>query len=209
MSAQTKIVYQVGDATLPGLAAPNLDTLNSTAPKEKGKDQEPANLFITHICNNIGGWGKGFVMALSKRYPQAEKAYREWFKSKSNPCSLPADKGTPGGKGAEPFRLGEVQFVLVHTSESKSESGGSNIWVANMLAQNGIVSSANPKPIDYPALEKCLAKLGQVALSLPNSSIHMPRIGTGLAGGKWEEVLLLIERNLLEANIPVTVYDLK
>lgn len=22
---------------------------------------------ITHICNDIGGWGKGFVLALSKK----------------------------------------------------------------------------------------------------------------------------------------------
>ena len=35
---------------------------------------------IAHICNTEGKWGKGFVLALSKKYPLAEEGYREWFK---------------------------------------------------------------------------------------------------------------------------------
>lgn len=29
---------------------------------------------ITHICNDIGGWGKGFVLALSKKWKMPEEA---------------------------------------------------------------------------------------------------------------------------------------
>lgn len=36
---------------------------------------------ITHICNDIGGWGKGFVLALSKKWKMPEEAYRQWYKS--------------------------------------------------------------------------------------------------------------------------------
>jgi hypothetical protein len=35
----------------------------------------------------------------------------------------------------------------------------------------------------------------------------MPRIGCGLAGGKWEEIEPIIERTLIEADVKVTVYD--
>ena len=28
------------------------------------------NKVIVHVCNDIGGWGKGFVIALSKRWPK-------------------------------------------------------------------------------------------------------------------------------------------
>ena len=28
---------------------------------------------ITHICNDIGGWGKGFVLALSKKWKMPKK----------------------------------------------------------------------------------------------------------------------------------------
>jgi hypothetical protein len=35
----------------------------------------------------------------------------------------------------------------------------------------------------------------------------MPRIGCGLAGGKWSEVEPLIEEHLIAAGVPVTAYD--
>jgi len=37
----------------------------------KGDATNPAsigNKIIAHVCNDIGGWGKGFVMAISKRW---------------------------------------------------------------------------------------------------------------------------------------------
>lgn len=40
------------------------------------------------------------------------------------------------------------------------------------------------------------------------ATIHMPRIGTGLAGGDWEEVSQVIREELIAKGIPVTVYDL-
>ena len=37
----------------------------------------PGNKIITHICNDIGGWGKGFVLALSKKWKVTEEADRK------------------------------------------------------------------------------------------------------------------------------------
>lgn len=37
----------------------------------------------------------------------------------------------------------------------------------------------------------------------------MPRIGCGLAGGKWELIEPLIEETLLKNNIETIVYDFK
>ena len=31
---------------------------------------------IMHCCNNVGAWGAGFVLALSRRWPEPEAAYR-------------------------------------------------------------------------------------------------------------------------------------
>jgi O-acetyl-ADP-ribose deacetylase (regulator of RNase III) len=36
---------------------------------------EGGNRIIIHICNDVGKWGKGFVMALSKRWPELRDAY--------------------------------------------------------------------------------------------------------------------------------------
>ncbi len=42
-----------------------------------------------------------------------------------------------------------------------------------------------------------LENIGDKAIEL-NASVHMPRIGCGLAGGKWESIEPLIFNNLIE-----------
>lgn len=61
-----------------------------------------------------------------------------------------------------------------------------DIMVANMCAQNGVRSRKNPVRLNYEALEICLTKVGEYALR-HTASVHMPKIGTGLAGAKWKK----------------------
>ncbi|MFM2387576.1 MAG: hypothetical protein RL660_2333 [Bacteroidota bacterium] len=137
------------------------------------------NKIIVHICNDIGGWGKGFVMAISKRWKQPEHQYREWFKAKDN------------------FSLGQVQFVLVEET----------LWVANLIGQHKINKDENGNaPIRYEAIFQGLEQVAQFALER-DATIHMPRIGCGLAGGSWENIEPLINSTLMSKNIQVTVYD--
>lgn len=44
---------------------------DATAPRGEGVK------LIVHCCNDPGGWGRGFVLALSRRWPEPEAAYRE------------------------------------------------------------------------------------------------------------------------------------
>ncbi|WP_261986759.1 hypothetical protein [Actinomadura sp. HBU206391] len=43
---------------------------DATSPQAKGPK------IITHVCNDRGGWGKGFVLAISRRWPEPEREYR-------------------------------------------------------------------------------------------------------------------------------------
>lgn len=38
----------------------------------------PGPKIIAHIVNNAGQWGAGFVVAVSRRWPQPEEEYRAW-----------------------------------------------------------------------------------------------------------------------------------
>ncbi len=155
-----EINYVIGDATQPISENP---------------------VVICHIVNNLGKWGKGFVMALSRRYPQPEREYRRWYR----------------GETGIPWGLGQVQFVEINP----------RLWVANMIAQHGIGSDQNGQPpIRYAVLSSSLAKVADFALS-HQAEVHLPRIGTGLAGGKWEQIAPLLEQNLTQRGIVVTVYD--
>src|SRR6266545_1769713 len=145
---------------------------DATCPQAKGVK------IICHVCNDIGGWGKGFVLALSKRWSEPEAAYRKWYSE---------------GKG---FALGEVQFVQVEPY----------IWVANLIGQRGTKTGSSGPPVRYEAITAGLAKVAAKALEL-GASVHMPRIGCGLAGGEWIKVEPLILEALCEQGLPVTVYD--
>jgi O-acetyl-ADP-ribose deacetylase (regulator of RNase III) len=55
-------------------------------------------------------------------------------------------------------------------------------------------------------VQRCLTALGEHALRL-GASVHMPRIGCGLAGGRWERMEPLITAALSDRGVAVTVYD--
>lgn len=96
------------------------------------------------------------------------------------------------------YPLGTTQMVRVDH----------NTYVANMIGQRGVRSSTNPVPLDLDALAKCLVVVRDMVLRL-NASVHMPRIGCGLAGGRWEEVEPVVQVELCDHGVPVTVYDLR
>jgi len=157
------IEYLIGDATDP---------------------QTPGRKIISHICNDVGGWGAGFVLAVSARWSEPETAYRDLHPNNRT--------------------LGLVQFVGVEP----------DTIVTNMIAQTGYGNgnrnshrtndSDSTPPIRYDALEVCLKKVADYALTY-NTSVHMPRIGCGLGGGKWALVEPIVAKTL--DKIQVFVYD--
>ena len=75
-----------------------------------------------------------------------------------------------------------------------------------MFAQDGIRGRSKGPPIRYEAVNTCLGKVAEKAKDL-GASVHMPRIGCSLAGGKWSRIEQIIEETLIKAGISVTVYD--
>lgn len=140
----------VGDATCPAVDGP---------------------VVLAHVVNDQGAWGRGFVVAVSSRWPEPEAAYRRWFQD-----GQMAD-GTP-------FTLGRVQLVPVTSPD------GAQRWVANLLAQHGL-GRANV-PLDLDALTVALRSVGSFARTV-GATLVCPRIGTGLGGGRWAEVRPLLE----------------
>lgn len=162
----TNIIYEVGDVT--------------------ESDIEGLKILV-HISNSHGGWGSGFVISLSNRWPQPESVYRALTK--------------------EGLVLGDIQIVQV----------AHDIIVVNMVAQIlGYSQGPDGKmvpPIRYDALRTCLEKVcclvqGLQAASDETVSIIGPRFGAGLGGGKWSIIENLIEEEICTYDIPVYIYDL-
>jgi O-acetyl-ADP-ribose deacetylase (regulator of RNase III) len=159
MFLMTAITYIKGDATVPQTAGVKI---------------------VAHICNDLGGWGKGFVLAISKRWPEPERAYRVWHRQRAK----------------NDFALGATQIVPVEQY----------IFVANMIGQHGMKTGSHGVPIRYEAVRACLEKLALEAIKL-EAGVHMPRIGCGLAGGTWDRIEPLIVQALSARDVPVFVYD--
>lgn len=91
--------------------------------------------------------------------------------------------------------LGQVEFVRV----------SQDIIVANMIAQHNVGYDENGEPpIRYKELRRTLKKVNDYCI-ITDSTMHMPRIGCGLAGGDWEYVEKIIQAVV---TVPVYVYDL-
>ena len=164
------ITYLKGDATVPQSKGPKL---------------------IVQINNTAGRWGKGFVLAVSKRWGRPEAMYRQWyhqrdFIQRTDSESIVMTSGR--------FGLGETQLVPVQPG----------LAVVNMIAQEGTRTGSKGPPIRYEALRKCLGRVNDYA-EIFMASVHMPKIGTGLGGGDWKMIEPIIQETLAERS--VFVYD--
>jgi O-acetyl-ADP-ribose deacetylase (regulator of RNase III) len=166
------ISYLRGDATSPQSSGPKL---------------------IAHISNTIGGWGRGFVLALSARWPDPERFYRAWYHRKDPSLVQKENPKFVRLEMTGRFALGESQLVQVRH----------DTFVLNMIAQEGTKTGSKGPPIRYEALALCLRHADKFARDL-GASIHGPRFGCGLAGGSWEKVGPLVEKLITQ---PVTIYD--
>lgn len=160
----------------------SLEYVTGDATKPRGDGPR----IIVHCCNDVGGWGSGFVVALGSRFPASEQAYRDWFKIGSH-----VDASGPPG-------LGEVQLVDV----------GDGVSVANLIGQHGVGRAPDGGvPVRYEAIREGLRKVRGRARAM-GATVHMPRMGAGLAGGDWGAVERIVEDELVAHGVAVTVYDL-
>ena len=123
----------------------NITYINGDATSPIGSGMK----IIPHIANNAGAWGSGFVLALSKKWVQPERSYRNLY-----------------AKNNKKLDLGSVEFIPVENY----------IIVANMIGQNGIWYTNGLPPIRYDAVRSCLSIVKEYAIK-NLASIHAPKFG--------------------------------
>lgn len=150
---------------------------DATSPQAKGMK------ILPHIVNTENKWGRGYVLAISKRWKQPEIEYHKW--------------ASGNGLQGVPFALGSVQFIKVEPY----------VIVANMIAQKGIKTGSSGPPIRYDALITCLKKVLAEAVKL-GASIHMPWVGCGLAGGSKNKIQSILQDIFGDSKILAIVYSI-
>lgn len=147
------------------------------------------SVIVPHVCNNVNAFGAGFAGVLGDTYPIVKENYHLL------------------GSTFLKNNLGYVQFVEV----SKDNTYGHKLIFANMIAQNGLISKNNSRPLNYYALCKSMAHVYRYIttnFSTDNKvEIHAPKFGSGLAGGNWKFIADLIDD--MWSMYPVFVYEYK
>lgn len=134
---------------------------------------------IVHLVNDkTANWGGAFANALRSRYPEAQQDFRAW---------VAADKSR--------LRLGEIRRIDVEPE----------LEVITIVGQKGYGSSAHPR-VRYEALRSALQRVSKL-LDRGPASVHMPRIGAGMAGGDWNVIAELVCHELVDHGHEVTVYS--
>lgn len=147
------------------------------------------SIIVPHVCNNIDLFDAGFAGAVAKKYPLVKNNYHML------------------GANFLKNNLGYTQFVEV----KKDPVYEHKLIFANMIAQNGVISSHNQRPLNYFALCKSMSMVKKYIMNNFEKDnrvqLHCPRFGCGLAGGDWKLITNLIED--IWTDIPVFVYNFK
>jgi len=135
---------------------------------------------IAHCVNDQGRMGAGVAKALFEKWPSVRSEYIKWFQD---------DNG---------FSLGNSQIVKVEN----------DICVVNIIGQHDTKIKDGIPPVRYEAIQSGFRFLNDLC-DLCGTTIHLPYLmGCDLAGGKWEEVEALINKELVRKGKKVYVYDL-
>ncbi|MEM6108471.1 ImmA/IrrE family metallo-endopeptidase [Mycobacterium sp. 050272] len=139
-------------------------------------------VLIAHVVSDAShAWGRLNVgAALSRAFPDAARAFRAW---------TIAD--------AENLRLGRVHAL-------DQTLNGREVTIASMVAQAGFGPGAAVR-LRYDALAECLETVADLAV-YRGAHLHVPRIGAGQAGGRWDVIADLINTHVAGRGVPVTVH---
>lgn len=153
-----------------------------------------STVFIPHVCNNIDLFGAGFAASISEKFPIVKENYHML------------------GKNFLRTHMGHCQIMKVYESSEYKHK----IYVANMIAQNGIPSTKNTRALNYLGLVRSMNTLSRFIMSetgflkkTENIEIHAPKFGSGLAGGNWNFISDLIEDIWGEFNVYIYNYSKK
>jgi O-acetyl-ADP-ribose deacetylase (regulator of RNase III) len=104
----------------------------------------------------------------------------------------------------ETFVLGEN--AIWSLEDAKNNRNEPELTVVNAYTQYNYGRNHSDgvlRPIDYEALTLCLRKMNMV---FQGKRIGLPMIGAGLAGGDWDHIKYLIQKELRDCQVTIVIY---
>lgn len=134
---------------------------------------------IAHGCNCHSTMGAGIA-------PQMAKAFG-------------CDKFWMERLGTTITKLGNIDYQ--HFLIEEKELAVVNAYTQYNYGRNH--TDGDAKPLNYEALTLCMKKIN---LIFSGKHIGLPKIGAGLAGGDWDLIKAIIQRELRDCQVTVVNY---
>lgn len=146
-------------------------------------DGDAPVVFAHVVSDAMRGWARfGVAGALGRAFPDFAGVYRSW--TLAHPDHL---------------QLGSMHYV-------SRDVGGRPTGVASLVVQSGFGRGSTDR-LHYDALDTALKQL-RVEATRADAVVHVPRLGAGRAGGRWDRVEELLSANLVQEGVPVVVHTL-
>lgn len=149
-------------------------------------DHTGSTVFVPHVCNNCDVFSSGFAGQIAEKYPIIASNYHIL------------------GKKFLKENMGYCQNIKIFQEPKYKHQ----LYISNMIAQDGFSNSRKTRPLNYLALVKCMVSLSNFIKKntgflqkTENVEIHAPKFGSGIAGGNWNFIEDLIEDIWSEYNV--------
>jgi O-acetyl-ADP-ribose deacetylase (regulator of RNase III) len=140
--------------------------------------------YIVHCVNCRGIMGAGIAAQIKRRWPIVYTLYDALLRVKT-PLEV----------------LGTIQVVDIFPG----------LKVCNLFGQydmgNTIVGDVTIPAVDYRAIHLGFAHLKKYIIDNGGGTIHMPRLGCGLAGGDWNHIEDILHQVFDNCDVEIMVYD--
>ena len=151
----------------------------------------PGLQVIGHQTNALAVMGAGIAKQIKAKWPDVFRQYYDYCKSFDDAHKL----------------LGKCQ--VIDTNDGK--------YVANLFGEYSFCESiapyeegGKPRHTDYDALKECLHRLHTWMVLNDKKTCGLPyKIGCGLAGGNWDDVVYPMIKKEFEEDEDITLYIVK
>jgi O-acetyl-ADP-ribose deacetylase (regulator of RNase III) len=150
---------------------------------------------IAHGCNCHSTMGAGLAPQMAKTFG-CDKFEMELIGSDVNKL---------GNIDYQTFVLGKN--AIWSLEDAKNNRNEPELTVVNAYTQYNYGRNHSDgvlRPIDYEALTLCLRKMNMI---FQGKRIGLPMIGAGLAGGDWDHIKYLIQKELRDCQVTVVIYE--
>ena len=101
--------------------------------------------------------------------------------------------------GSDVNKLGNIDYQTINVNENE-------LIVVNAYTQFNYGrnhADGDAKPLSYEALTLCMKKIN---ILFAGKHIGLPKIGAGLAGGDWDLIKAIVQRELRDCKVTVVNY---